>query len=201
MVSKLTPNNPSASRKEQSQSERSRKTSSRLRYRFKKGRLVSLIKKRWIPSKDLEIMWEVDCNKFTQNAYSSSFLIGAASSCSRTSPASKISLRTEMRMSAHRSVSRKQLNTFIWRVSLMMSGVGKRHETYVDQLWSIPNIEQELRSWPQARYRRQIKEIHANEKSFMGDIFSGTQCRCNGLCDFLKNRRHKQVLKRRMSRD
>jgi hypothetical protein len=54
----LTPNNPSASRKELSQADISSKISSLLRYRFKKGRLLCLIKKWRIASKDLVMIYE-----------------------------------------------------------------------------------------------------------------------------------------------
>ena len=113
-----TPNSPSASRKELSQVDISSKISSRLKYRFKKGRLVCLIKKLWIVSKDLVIkMWEDTTINVQHNTYSSSFAIGAASSWPKTSPASEISIRMEMRMSAHRSARRKHPRRFIYGVS------------------------------------------------------------------------------------
>ena len=110
----LTPNNPSASRKELSQAAISRKISFRLRYRFRNGRWTCFIKKWWTASNDLGTRSQQLASIDTlYSAYPSSFCIGAASSSPRTSPVSKISWRTEMRMSAHRCVKRKHPRRFI----------------------------------------------------------------------------------------
>lgn len=52
-------------------------------------------------------------SQMSKGTYSSSLRIGIASSRAKTSPASKISARTEMRITAHRSVRRKQPRVFI----------------------------------------------------------------------------------------